>query len=69
MKKWMREILSNRISTILSLLDKEKVKEIIDTDGNAFAKPWYGQLMTDPQLLAYLIQINYWLECYKIRIQ
>lgn len=27
-------------------------------------KPWFGQLMAAPQMLAYLLQINDWLESY-----
>ncbi len=30
--------------------------------------PWYGQLMTTPQTIAYLLQINHWLEHYHIRL-
>ncbi|MBE3582701.1 MAG: asparagine synthase (glutamine-hydrolyzing) [Limnochordaceae bacterium] len=30
--------------------------------------PWYGQLMTGPQLLAYLAQVDYWLREYKVHI-
>ena len=29
---------------------------------------WYGQLMTAPQTIAYFLQLNYWLEKYKVRI-
>ena len=43
--------------------------EIIKTDGKAFTRPWFGQLMTGPQLMAYLIQVNMWLEIYKPRIE
>ncbi|MCM0649829.1 asparagine synthase (glutamine-hydrolyzing) [Clostridium swellfunianum] len=68
-QRWMKEILSDNNSPILNLIDAGKVNEIISTDGRAFVKPWYGQLMTGPQLLAYLIQVNLWLESYKIRIQ
>ncbi|ERI89425.1 asparagine synthase [Clostridiales bacterium oral taxon 876 str. F0540] len=68
-QNWMREILDNKNSPILNLIDKEKVNEIIATGGKSFEKPWYGQLMAGPQLLAYLIQINLWLEKYKVRIQ
>ena len=25
-------------------------------------KPWFGQLMAGPQMLAYIIQVNYWLK-------
>ena len=30
--------------------------------------PWYGQLMRRPQMMAYLIQIEYWLRRYKVKI-
>ncbi|ETJ29160.1 Asparagine synthetase, partial [human gut metagenome] len=43
-------------------------REIIDTRGTSYKAPWYGQLMTGPQLIAYLIQVNMWLEEYNINI-
>ncbi|MDP4177072.1 MAG: asparagine synthase (glutamine-hydrolyzing) [Bacillota bacterium] len=64
----MRDILNDKNSPILQLVDFNKIKEITETEGRAFKKPWYGQLMTGPQLLAYMIQINTWLKEYKIRI-
>jgi asparagine synthase (glutamine-hydrolysing) len=66
---WMREILANKNSPILQVIDSEKVSEIVETGGRSFKKPWYGQLMTGPQLIAYLIQINIWMEEYNIRIE
>ena len=30
--------------------------------------PWYGQLMTGPQTMAYFLQLHFWLERYKIDI-
>ena len=30
--------------------------------------PWYGQLMTIPQTIAYMLQVNYWLEKYRVEI-
>ena len=30
--------------------------------------PWYGQLMTVPQTIAYFLQVNHWLERYRIRL-
>lgn len=67
-KSWLSDILQDKNSPILELIDIQKVKEIIDSDGRAFEKPWYGQLMTGPQLMAYLIQINIWLKQYKVRL-
>jgi asparagine synthase (glutamine-hydrolysing) len=68
-QSWMSEILSDKASPIINLIDTDKIKQIIATDGKAFEIPWYGQLMTGPQLLAYLIQVNIWLEQYNVRIQ
>jgi asparagine synthase (glutamine-hydrolysing) len=50
-------------------MNREKVTEIVETGGKSFKKPWYGQLMTGPQLIAYLIQINTWMEEYKVEIK
>ena len=30
--------------------------------------PWYGQLMTVPQTIAYMLQVNHWLEKYRVEI-
>ena len=64
----MDDILNNSNSPILSLIDKKKIKEIVDSKGSSYTDPWYGQLMTGPQLIAYLIQLNTWLEDYHVRI-
>ena len=42
---------------------------ILNTDGKSFSRPWFGQLMTGPQLMAYLCQVNMWLETYKPEIE
>jgi asparagine synthase (glutamine-hydrolysing) len=65
----MRKILADSKSPVLQLIDKEVVGKIVDTAGTYFKKPWYGQLMTGPQLIAYLIQINEWLKAYNVKIE
>lgn len=64
-----KTIMKNSNSPIFDLLNKDYITEIIETDGQAFARPWFGQLMTGPQLIAYLIQVNMWLEKYKPQIK
>ena len=49
--------------------NRDYILDILNTDGNAFTRPWFGQLMTGPQLMAYLCQVNMWLEIYKPRIE
>lgn len=68
-QKWMKEILSDKNSPIHQLINDKKVNEIVNTGGKSFKKPWYGQLMTGPQLIAYFIQINTWMDEYKVKIE
>ena len=66
--KELTEILDKKSSPIHEIIDEKVVREIIDSRGESYKTPWYGQLMTGPQLIAYLIQINIWLEQYNINI-
>lgn len=63
----LMEVLSDSTSPINGLVDKDKVKQFIHTPSD-YGKPWFGQLMAGPQMLAYLLQVNYWLSKYKIDI-
>ena len=60
-KTKLNNILDNKTSPLLELVSKQRVKDIIDSDGSSFKVPWFGQLMTGPQLIAHLVQINMWL--------
>ena len=51
---------------IKNLLNETYIWEIINTNGSAFTRPWFGQLMTGPELLAYLYQFDIWTVKYKI---
>lgn len=67
-KEKLSNILGNPNSPVMNLLNIEYIKEILDTDGKAFSRPWFGQLMTGPQLMAYIIEVNIWLEKYQPEI-
>jgi asparagine synthase (glutamine-hydrolysing) len=67
-QSWMNEVLSCKNSPILQIIDEKKVRQIVDTEGRSFGKPWFGQLMTGPQLIAYLVQIDIWMRKYKVKI-
>lgn len=62
------QILDDSNSPILPLINKSKVRELALAEGDSFNRPWYGQLMTGPQLFAYLIQVNTWLANYKVKV-
>ena len=61
----LKNTIENSNSKILEFIKKEELEKLLLTEKS---EPWYGQLMTTPQTIAYFIQINYWLEKYKIRI-
>lgn len=63
-KSELSKIIENKDNKISSLLNMKYIKEILETDGKAFTRPWFGQLMTGAQLMAYLIQVEQWLEIY-----
>ncbi|MDR1542323.1 MAG: asparagine synthase (glutamine-hydrolyzing) [Clostridiales bacterium] len=63
-----KEALENKNSPILSLIDEEKAVNYMNSSFD-YGKPWFGQLMAGPQMIAYLLQINYWLEKLKISIE
>lgn len=67
-KKMLSDIMENKEAPINHLLNREYILEILNTDGKAFTRPWFGQLMTGPQLMAYLCQVNMWLERYQPKI-
>ena len=61
------EVLSNPNAPIHPLVDCGKIKAALSASSD-YGKPWYGQLMAGPQQIAYLIQVNYWLEKYRIEL-
>ncbi len=68
-KKQLTKIMDNPNAPIKNVLNETYIREILDTDGSAFTRPWFGQLMTGPQLMAYLCQVNMWLEKYQPKIE
>ena len=67
-KEMLTKIMENKDAPINNLLNRQYILDILNTDGKAFTRPWFGQLMTGPQLMAYLIQVNMWLELYNPKI-
>ena len=68
-KNMLSDIMKDSNAPINSLLNRDYIMDILNTDGSAFTRPWFGQLMTGPQLMAYLCQVNMWLEKYQPKIE
>lgn len=61
----LEEIISDSTAPLLNIAKKTELQKLLHTSREI---PWYGQLMTTPQTIAYFIQINYWLEKYRIKL-
>ena len=64
----LKKILEDKLSPIHRIIDYDFVSNIVDTGGKSFKEPWYGQLMTGPQVIAYLIQLNNWMKFYNVKL-
>ena len=67
LRQKMIEILNDGNAPICTLIDRKKV-EMFMKNPTDYGRPFYGQLMAGPQLLAYFLQINYLLMKYKIEM-
>lgn len=65
----LKLILEDHSSPLLPLIDAPRVWELLASGGATITRPWYGQLMTGPQLFAYFIQLDTWLREYKVSIK
>lgn len=68
-KHMLTDIMKDSNAPINNLLNRKYILEILETEGKSVTRPWFGQLMTGPQLMAYLCQVNMWLEKYQPRIE
>ena len=63
----VREICRDTNSPLYDILNFEGV-ESIAREPDKISSPWYGQLMKAPQIMAYIIQLDYWFRKYKVQI-
>lgn len=64
----LQEVLKEKDAPIRAFLDKKKLETWLENPSD-YGKPWYGQLMARPQMLAYLLQMNYWFKKYNVKVQ
>ena len=61
-----REVLADKDCPLCEMLNTKKLEELMENP-DALSEPWYGQLMKGPQVLAYVVQIYYWIKEYKVK--
>ncbi len=66
--RMLRQVLDAPHAPILDIVRREALEELLDHPGPNESIPWYGQLMNRPQTIAYLVQVNHWLEHYHVEL-
>ena len=60
----LREALSDSDSILHEIFDEQKLWALANTNEEIITRLWFGQLMTQPQLIAYLYQFHVWFKEY-----
>ena len=59
-------ILGDPTSPVCQLVNPEAVRALAVSDAASSNLPWFGQLMSGPQVFAYIIQLDLWLREYRV---
>ena len=62
------KMLGDSGSPLRPFINLKAVKELTQSISRDTNIPWFGQLMNAPQLLAYLLQVDYWMRMYKVDV-
>lgn len=62
----LKEELSQVNCPVLQIIKREAIEKLMY---NGQHIQWYGQLMNDPQIMAYILQINHWLRINNVSIE
>lgn len=60
----LKESLKEKGSILNEIIDKKKLQELLEAD----SVTWFGQLMSKPQLIAWLYQLHCWFKEYNVEI-
>ena len=66
MEDRLLQLMQQKDAQIFQLVNKEPILPILRKDA---PWPWYGQLMRRPQIMAYLLQLDFWLRHYGVEIK
>jgi len=69
MRSMTLALLDRDDSPLFPLINRKAVREFALSMTRDTDLPWFGQLMNAPQLLSYLLQIDFWMREYKVIIE
>ena len=66
MQARLESLLKEKDPVVFSVVKREKLLALLERESTW---PWYGQLMRRPQLIAYILQLDYWLRHYRVELK
>ncbi|MGN0687758.1 MAG: asparagine synthase (glutamine-hydrolyzing) [Oscillospiraceae bacterium] len=69
LEKRLSALLDSNNCRVCEIVNPDKLREMLACGGRSFTKNWYGQLMTVPQIYAYMLQIDSWMKEYSVTIE
>ena len=64
----LRDALNDSNSILHEIFDEKKLWALANTDDEFITRQWSRQLMTQPQLIAYLYQFHLWFKDYQMTL-
>ena len=61
----LQALLQQKDAPIFQIVDRKALDHLLVQE---LSWPWYGQLMRRPQTIAYMLQINFWMEQYDVQL-
>lgn len=61
----LRHLLDAGDSPLFAFVRKDALAGLLERND---AQPWYGQLMTTPQTIAYFLQMDHWMRTYRVHL-
>lgn len=62
----LRSAMQDPDAPLLRIAKRAALEQLLTASETA--TPWYGQLMTTPQTIAWFVQLNYWLQKYRVEL-
>ncbi|WP_028594156.1 asparagine synthase (glutamine-hydrolyzing) [Paenibacillus assamensis] len=63
------ERLDDPNSPLHTFIQADRIRTIAASEEASSHLPWFGQLMSGPQLFAYLLQVDYWMRTYQVQVR
>lgn len=61
----LRALLADPYAPLFQMVDRGALRSLVEKDQ---PWPWYGQLMRNPQTIAYFLQMDFWLRQYRVEL-